>query len=95
MQRFNFLVRSKSRRDRSAAAHERLRECQRYGQRLGTVSRTDGVWTYYQLGDSQYRFAGSRCVGPITGDQMRQFGPELPERVRAIYMQCRNQRNDN
>lgn len=65
--------------------HATLKDCQRYGQRLGTESRVDGLWTYYQLGDAQYRFTHNRVVGPITGEQMRHFKPPVSARVRQIY----------
>jgi len=41
-----------------------LRMCQASGRRLGTASRTDGVWTYYEVDGKQYRFRKGRSVGP-------------------------------
>lgn len=71
--------------DRNWRYHVSLTQCQQRGRRLGTLSRTDGIWVVYQLGNEQWRFRHGQVVGPLTGALFIEWSPDVSPRVKAIY----------
>lgn len=72
--------------DRNWRYHQSLEKCQLFGERIGSASRTDGVWVYYLLDGMHWRFRAGRAVGPIPPDPRMHWGrPAVSDHVKAIY----------
>lgn len=69
--------------ERNWRYHHALRSCQKCGRRIGTVSRTNGIWVLYLLDGKAWRFRHGRVVGPIDPSSLKHL--LLPQQGEAKH----------